>query len=89
MATIVHTTINLPQDLFVQAKMYSAGNRLTLSDLVKGAVEKVMSGEISLVKEMPKLGRFLVGRKLVKKIPYQRRSDVYADHIKRKLVGGY
>lgn len=89
MTGTVHTTINIPQDLFIQAKMFSASNRLTFSDLVKEAVEKVITGEIILVKEMPKLGRFLVGSKLVKKAPYQSRSDVYADHIKRKLAGGY
>lgn len=84
MNNVVKTTVNLPADLMVQAKIYSATNNLTLSELIKEAVRGVVIGRVKIKpRAMPKLGRFHLGN-----IKAPTRKELYDDYFKRKFPSG-
>ena len=84
MNNVVKTTVNLPADLMMQAKIYSATNNVTLSELIKEAVKGVVFGGIKIKpKVMPKLGRFHLGN-----IKAPSRKELYDNYFKRKFPSG-
>ena len=84
MINVVKTTVNLPADLMMQAKIYSVTNHLTLSELIKEAVKGVVVGGVKIKpKVMPKLGRFHLGN-----VKAPTRKELYDDYFKRKIPSG-
>lgn len=83
MADLVKTTITLPEELLEKAKLMAIREKTTLSRIVRGAVEeKVCKRRGQRVKDpMKLLGTFSIG---IKKI-YNKRSDLYEEHLKRKM----
>lgn len=83
MADLVKTTITLPEELLEKAKMVAIREKTTLSGLMRQTLEaKIMHRRGKLVKDPMRLaGIFKLG---IKKI-YNKRSDLYDDHIFRKM----
>lgn len=84
--TLVKTTITLPEELIKRAKIASVEERITLSEFIRDGMEWRLRGTHRLKKKkikdpMKLLGRLSLG---VEKI-YDKRSDLYEDHIKRKM----
>lgn len=83
MSDLVKTTITLPEDLLQKAKLMAIREKTTLSKVMRVAIEdKVSQKRGRKVKDpMKLLGTFSIG---IKKI-YNKRSDLYDEHIKRKM----
>lgn len=83
MADMVKTTITIPGDILDKAKMMAIRNKTSLSNILREALEeKIEQKRGRKVKNPLKLlGNFSIG---IKKI-YNKRSDLYDEHIRRKM----
>lgn len=83
MADLVKTTVTIPEDILQAAKLQAVREKTTLSSLIREALRgKVASRKKRKVKDpMKLLGKYSLG---IKKI-YNKRSDLYHEHIKRKM----
>ncbi len=84
MQNLVKTTLTIPEELLQQAKITAIKENTTLSQLVReGLFERVqLKRSPSKSKDpMRLLGKFSLG---INKI-YNKRSDLYDEHIKRKM----
>lgn len=83
MANLVKTTVTIPEDILQAAKMTAVREGTTLSSIVRDALKvKLNPRKGRKVKDpMRLLGKYSLG---IKKI-YNKRSDIYDEHIKRKM----
>lgn len=83
MNNLVKTTITLPEDLLQTAKLVALQERKTLSALMREAVnDRVYKPKMRAEKKpMRFMGVYKLG---IKKI-YNKRSDLYDEHLKRKM----
>lgn len=76
----VRTTISLPTRLFEEAKIRLAQERLSLSRVVREALQEKLTKKTFPGKKMPGLGRFRLGIK-----DTLSRRDLYLEHVQRSL----
>lgn len=83
MTDMVKTTITIPQDILEKAKLMAVREKISLSKIMRDALEeKVERKRGRKVKNpMKLLGNFSLG---IKKI-YNKRSDLYDEHLRRKM----
>ena len=84
MSQLVKTTIMLPEELLQMAKYTAVREKTTVSGLIKTSLEQRLNGRIKKkqVKDpMSSLGKLRLG---INKI-YNKRSDLYEEHIRRKM----
>lgn len=85
MTQMVKTTIILPEDLLQQAKVKAIHEKKTLSQLVSEGLETRLTAEKQTRKApadpMKTLGKLKLG---ITKV-YEHRSELYDDHLKRKM----
>jgi len=83
MTDMVKTTITIPEDILEKAKLMAVREKISLSKIMRDALqEKVARKRGRKVKDpMKLLGTFSIG---IKKI-YNKRSDLYDEHIRRKM----
>ncbi|OGM32510.1 hypothetical protein A2803_03530 [Candidatus Woesebacteria bacterium RIFCSPHIGHO2_01_FULL_44_21] len=86
MPNLVRTTILLPEDLAQAAKMKALQEKKSLSELIRETLEPRVSGAKPAKPAgdpMASLGVFKIG---IDKI-YNRRSELYEEHLQNKLSG--
>ena len=83
MADMVKTTITIPSEIFVKAKIKAVREKKSLSKLIREALrEKVEPKRNKQVKDPMRLaGIFKLGTDKL----YEKRSDLYEEHINRKM----
>ena len=87
MADTVKTTIMLPEKILREAKIAAINERTTLSNIIASGIELRLGKPSKIKKSGQKkdplrfLGAFSIGIKN----PYKHRSDLYDEHIKRKM----
>lgn len=83
----IRTTVILPDELFQKAKLKAVLDKITLSEVLKNALENHLDDKkpkTVVAKKQNKrswLGAFKIGISNV----YDKRSDLYEDHLKRKM----
>lgn len=86
MSTVVKTTIMLPQDEFMRAKMIAIQENKTLSEIIRDALAQRTPGELNTQAKkkdpMRLAGIFKLG---VKKSETFRRKDIYDGYLKQKM----
>lgn len=86
MADRVKTTLTFPENLMHRAKIRAVQEKITVSELIREGLEARISQPLTTKKIKKKdpmsfLGAFSIG---IKKI-YNKRSDLYEEHLKRKM----
>lgn len=87
MAKLVKTTVTIPEHMLQRAKIKAIEEKTSLSALIRQALENRLSLTQPKRKQLKKrdplrfLGTFSIGIK----VPYKHRSDLYDEHIKRKM----
>ena len=86
MRKLVRTTITIPENLYKQVKISASVLRESFSSYVVQTLEERIKGKSHSKKRvfsdpLKTLGRLSIG---IKKI-YKKRSDLYDEHIKRKM----
>lgn len=83
MADLVKTTITIPEDILKRAKLVALQEKTTLSEILRDALKKRVYGYTRTINKDPLkfMGAFSIG---IKKI-YNKRSDLYEEHLKRKM----
>lgn len=86
MKKLIRTSITIPENLYKQAKINASVLRESFSAYVVQTLEEKIKGKNNNKKRifsdpLKTLGRLSIG---IKKI-YNKRSDLYEEHIKRKV----
>lgn len=86
MKNLVKTTVTIPEDMLQAAKLKAVHEKTTLSHLIReGLEDRLKKQEPTRRKKkldpLRHLGAFSIGIK----VPYKHRSDLYDEHIKRKM----
>lgn len=83
MQNLVKTTVTIPEDILKRAKLVAIQEKTTLSEILRDALKKRVYGYTRTTKKDPLkfMGVFSLG---IKKI-YDKRSDLYEEHLKRKM----
>lgn len=84
MPQMVKTTLLLPEDLLQMAKIAAVQQKTTVSAMVRDTLDRHLSGAVTTPSRkdpMKSLGTFSIG---IKKV-YNKRSDLYEDHLRRKM----
>lgn len=84
MQTVVRTTITLPDELLRQAKLQAVREKTTVSSLVRYALQaRLFRKKAGKLSKKPRvwIGKYRLG---ITKL-YNKRSDLYEDHIRRKM----
>lgn len=81
--TLARTTVTLPQTLLRTAKIVALHKNKPLSRLITEALEEKLlpQKKVSTQNPMELLGKYKLG---INKI-YEKRSELYEEHIKRKM----
>ena len=86
MADIVKTTITIPEDELMRAKMAAIQENKTLSEIIREAIAQRIPGRTAKREKkkdpMRLAGLFKLG---VKKEDTFRRKDIYDQYLKRKM----
>lgn len=80
---LIRTTVVIPEDLLRTAKLFAILENKTVSDLIRDGLRDRLRGKEEKKTEDPMslLGTFSLGAKKI----YKKRSNLYAEHIKRKM----
>ena len=84
MKNLVKTTVTIPEDILQAAKFTAFNEKTTLSSLIREALKKrIYGGKSSSIKKNPikLLGKFKLGATKI----YNKRSDLYEEHLRRKM----
>lgn len=83
MADLVKTTVTIPENILQRAKIVALREKTTLSKIIREALEEKVSRKRGrIVKDpMKLLGTFSIGIKNI----YNKRSDLYEEHLRRKM----
>ena len=85
MNQLVKTTITIPEDLLQTVKLTAVHSKTTFSHVIRDALEDYIRKpkKQKIVKKDPMrlLGKFKLGIK----VPYKNRSDLYDEHLQRKM----
>lgn len=83
MTDLVKTTITVPEDILQAAKRAAVEEKTTLSSIIREAIkDRIYKRKKNITKDPTKfMGVFSIG---IKKI-YNKRSDLYAEHLRRKM----
>ncbi len=80
---LVKTTVTIPEDLLRMAKLKAVQEKTTVSDLIRDGLKTRLQRPRMIEKKDPMrlAGRFRLGSAKI----YNKRSDLYDDHILRKM----
>lgn len=84
MSNLVRTSVLIPEDLLQMAKLKAVKEKTTVSDMIRNVLHDQVHGKNAVAKKkdpMKSLGKFSLG---ITKI-YNKRSDLYDEHIRRKM----
>ena len=85
MSNLARTTITLPEHLYNQVKIIAASKGASFSSYVADVLELKVgvkkSKKTKTADPLSVLGRLSLGGKE----PYKRRSELYEEHVKRKM----
>lgn len=81
---MVRTTLLLPEDLLQMAKIAAVHRKTTVSAMMRDTLNKQFSQTVAThpaTDPMSSLGTFSIG---IKKV-YAKRSELYEEHLRRKM----
>lgn len=80
---LIRTTVVIPEDMLRAAKLFAIAENKTVSDLIRDGLRARLRGidEKKIEDPMSLLGKFSLGATKI----YKKRSDLYAEHTKRKM----
>lgn len=83
MTQLVKTTVTIPEDLFREAKLAAVQEKVTFSRILREALDERIHRRNKRFKKNPLrlAGRFKLGVNQL----YKKRSDLYDEHIRRKM----
>lgn len=83
MGNLVKTTVTIPEDIIKAARVTAVNEGTTLSNIIREGLElRIYKRPRMKIKDpMSLLGKYNLGAGKI----YNKRSDLYDDHLKRKM----